>query len=215
MREKEPSTDLYLCRHGETDFPLDRIYCDEREDPPLNENGRRQAEALAQGLAGEGLAAVYASPVARTRQTAEAVAAAAGCEVILVPELVERRFGVWEGLTFDQIRAGDPDGFRAWKADQAGYAPAGGETAHQLAERVCPAIEAILARHPGERIAVVSHVGPLRVYLAQTLGLPLERYRWITLDYASATRLDVDRGQRNLRYLNRVFYGRGGIGLNF
>ncbi len=206
MREKEASTTLYLCRHGETDFPLDRIYCDEREDPPLNATGRCQAKALAEGLAGERLEKIYASPVGRTWETAEYLARVSGCSVEAVPALVERRFGVWEGLTFAEIQRDDPRGYAAWKADQAGYAPEGGETAYALAERVGPAMTALIEAHPGGRIAVVSHVGPLRVFLAEALGMPLERYRWLTLDYASASRLDVGERQKNLRYLNRLFY---------
>ncbi len=206
MREKEPSTTLLLCRHGSTDFPVDRIYCDEVEDPPLNEAGRAQAEALARGLADLGCAKVYASPIRRTLETAEAVARQLGCAVDTVPELVERRFGAWEGLTFSELQRQDPDGYAAWKADQAGYAPPGGETAYDLARRVRPAIAALLERHRGERIVVVTHVGPIRVYLATLLGMPLERYRWLTIDYAAATRVDHGRSQANLRYLNRVFY---------
>ena len=206
MREKETSTILYLCRHGETDFPLDRIYCDEREDPPLNAAGRCQAKALAEGLAGERVEKIYASPVGRTRETAEYLARVSACEIETVPALVERRFGSWEGLSFDEIQRADPEGYAAWKADQAGYAPPGGETAYDLAERVVPAMAAIAEAHPRGRIAVVSHVGPLRVFLTGALGMPLERYRWLTLDYASVSRLDVGKHQKNLRYLNRLFY---------
>lgn len=71
MRDKEQTTQVIYVRHGETDFPLDRIYCDNQEDPALNRAGMEHAEQAAGFLANQDVAAIYASPCRRTSMTAE------------------------------------------------------------------------------------------------------------------------------------------------
>ena len=73
MREKEKSTTVIFVRHGKTDFPLDRIYCDEQEDPPLNSEGLEHARHAAALLQGLGIDVIYVSPYRRTRMTANEI----------------------------------------------------------------------------------------------------------------------------------------------
>ncbi|RMD78279.1 MAG: histidine phosphatase family protein [Gammaproteobacteria bacterium] len=203
MREKEPRTRIVFLRHGHTGFPLDRVYCDDREDPALDEEGQAQAADAARLLqAAEPLAAIYASPALRTRMTAEPVARAFGLEVATDERLRERRFGVWEGLRFQEIEERYPEQYAAWKRDKAGYTPEGGETMHQVLERLEAALAEIRARHPGATVLVVSHVGPIRLALAQALGMPVAAYRRIAVDYGACSRVDYGRTQHDLIYAN-------------
>ena len=105
MREKEPATRIVFVRHGMTDFPKDRIYCDEREDPPLNETGRHQAQTAAELLRGRAVDVIYTSPMARTRGTAEAVRRTLGVPLAVEQDLRERGFGIWDGLYFRRYPA--------------------------------------------------------------------------------------------------------------
>src|SRR3954469_18439411 len=91
-------TELLLVRHGETDWNAEGKL-QGHTDRPLNDYGRRQAEALAERLAEERVDAVYARDLARTRETAEIVGARLGLPVVLDPDLRERNWGTWEGLT--------------------------------------------------------------------------------------------------------------------
>ncbi len=204
MREKEKSTTLLFIRHGKTDFPEDRIYCDDREDPPLNDAGRTQAQSAADWLtkAGIQLDALYCSPTLRTRQTAEPIARALGLDPALDDRLTERHFGIWEGLYFHEIMAKFPEEHRQWKTDNAGFAPRGGETIYQMLERLQAARDAILAKYHGGTVAVVTHVGPIRAFVADAIGLPVPYYRRVTVDNASLTRIDFGRSQNNLMFLN-------------
>ncbi|MGZ4399115.1 MAG: histidine phosphatase family protein [Gaiellaceae bacterium] len=147
-------TVLLLARHGETDWNAEgRLQG--HTDRPLNEVGRRQAQALADRLAGEPISAVYASDLARARETAEIVAARLHVEVVVDPDLREKNWGNWEGLTGDE---------------RALVEFAGEETADHAA-RVLRAVRRIAERHPGERVLVVTHGGSLRRVQAAVSGI--------------------------------------------
>ncbi|HKJ23052.1 MAG TPA: histidine phosphatase family protein [Gammaproteobacteria bacterium] len=202
MREKEPSTRVIFVRHGMTDFPKDRIYCDDREDPVLNEQGRRQAEQAAHALAAVPVDHIFTSPMQRTLATARAIQHTNGAALVTDAALRERRFGVWDGLYFKEIEQQYPREYAEWKQNPALYNPRDGESIDALQRRVQAAITEFTERHPGKTLLVVSHVGPIRVGVCAAIGLPVEGYRQLTVDYCSLTRVDYGRRQNNLIYLN-------------
>lgn len=203
MREKELSTRVIFVRHGETDFPADRIYCDEREDPVLNASGVAQASQAASCLKQVRVDALYASPCLRTKMTAETlVAAHPDLNVVFDDRLRERHFGRWEGLYFGEIERDFPLEHQAWKQNQAAFKPDGGESVYDLSDRVELAMQEILVRHHGEAVVVVAHVGPIRVLVAKALGMPVESYRQLRIDPASITVVDYGGVQNNLALLN-------------
>ena len=204
MREKELSTRIIFVRHGQTNFPIDRIYCDDRENPALNKIGQRQAESTADILGQISIDAIYASPVLRTTMTAEVIASRHTLPITFGDALVERRFGVWEGLYFNEIEQGYPEEYRQWKMDQAGFAPEAGESAFDLLNRVSVFVGDIVNNNKGKTVVVVSHVGPIRVLLADALGLSLKAFRSLRIDPASMSRVDYGAKQNNLVYMNYV-----------
>jgi len=204
MRSKEKSTTIFFVRHGQVNFPQKRLYCDEREDPCLTDEGHRQAEAAASFLAGESIDVIYASPMRRTQSTAAPIARLTNVPLLTDARLKERPFGMWDGLFFDDIARDYPEEFTAWKQDPVGFVPEGGETIRDHHDRVLGAIEDIVKRHAGQRIVVTAHVGPIRMCITDALGMPIENYRWLTVDYGSQTRIDYGQSQNNLIYLNRA-----------
>ena len=202
MREKEKTTQIIFVRHGKTDFPLDRIYCDDREDPVLNSEGLDHAAAAARFLHDKGVNMVYASPSTRTFMTAQAIAESTGAQVQLLEALKERPFGIWSGLYFDEIAQKYPADYQAWKEDPIGFVPRDGESIHDLSLRVVKQVSRLVARHAGEAVVLVTHVGPIRVCVANAVGIPIDRYRQITVDYGSVSRIDFGKKQNNLIYLN-------------
>lgn len=150
-------TTILLARHGETDWNLNRRV-QGHSDTPLNDTGRAQAQALGEELAGERIDAVYSSDLVRAHETARAVAEPRGLGVTAIRDLRERHFGTWEGLTDDEIFARfDPTPETSW---------GDGETREEMAGRVLDALRRIAATHPGSRVLVVSHGGPLRAVLS-------------------------------------------------
>jgi broad specificity phosphatase PhoE len=207
MREKEPTTRVIFVRHGKTDFPTDRIYCDDREDPPLNEEGLTQAGFAGEVLRAQAVDAIYTSPSSRTRMTADAIARVSGAAVIEDGALRERRFGIWEGLYFDEISQRYAHEYGLWRRDPVHYTPEGGETIDELLTRVTSAVERFTEDHRGGTVLVVSHVGPIRVCLTHALKIPVLWYRQLRIDYGSLTRVDYGERQNNLVYanLNKLF----------
>ena len=136
---------LLLIRHGETDWNAEHRW-QGHADVPLNARGREQAEALAEELAAAGVDAIYASDLSRARDTAEIVGTRLGVPVVVDPDLREIYVGSREGLTGDEV------GDRPWD----------GEAHENHGDRILRAVRAIAERHPGQRVAVVSHGGSLR-----------------------------------------------------
>ena len=150
-------TGILLVRHGETDWNLEHRV-QGHTDVPLNAAGRDQARVLAEHLATASLVAVYASDLVRARDTAVIVAEGHGLDVTLDPDLREKDFGSWEGLTDVEILRRFPDAVRGHWGD--------GEATEAVAERAIAAIDRIRVLHPAGPVLVVSHGGPLRAILA-------------------------------------------------
>ena len=167
---------LYLARHAQTASSAVDSFNGQRE-LPLTEAGKEQARKLGARLAGIQWAAVYRSPLSRTRETAEVIAP--GVEQVVVPGLTEINYGGWEGLSPEQARALNPGRYKAWLADPSAMAPAGGETAAQVAERALEALDEIRSRHEGSEkpVLAVSHKATLRILGAALTGAPIAKYR--------------------------------------
>jgi broad specificity phosphatase PhoE len=148
-------TSLLFVRHGETDWnAAGRLQG--HTDRPLNDHGRRQAEALADRLAGEdAVDAIYASDLSRARETAEIVGERLGLTVVIDPDLREKNWGNWEGLT----------------GDERASVEFVGESTEEHRERVLRAVRRIAERHPDQRIVVVTHGGSLRRIQAALNGV--------------------------------------------
>jgi len=196
------STWVYLVRHGEVEHAAEGRFFG-HTDVPLSATGRRQVERLARELAEEPVEAVYASDLLRARHSAGPLAAARGLAPVLVPGLREVAMGRWEGLTFREIRTREPESAARWLADPVGFPFPDGESLADLRARIVPALTAILARHPGRRIAVVAHGGVNRVLLGEALGLPLANVLRLAQDYACWNLVEYGEGGAVLHALNR------------
>ncbi len=153
------SNEVLLVRHGETDDNAAERF-QGRIDTPLNARGREQSRALAESLAGEGLQALYSSPLARARETAEIVGARLGLQPVYDPRFMEADAGDWSGRTYGEIVAGDAGAFDAWRRREPAFRFPGGESAAEQAERVAAAMLDVAA---GPLPAlVIAHGGAIR-----------------------------------------------------
>jgi len=150
-------TTILLARHGETDWNLHRRV-QGHSDTPLNDTGRDQARALADALDAEELDAVYSSDLVRAHETARIVAEHKGLAVTAMPELREKHFGTWEGLTDEEILSRFPEAALGHWGD--------GETTEEMARRVQEVLDRIARAHPEGRVLVITHGGPVRAALA-------------------------------------------------
>ncbi|MBI5664499.1 MAG: alpha-ribazole phosphatase [Nitrospirae bacterium] len=199
-------TRVYLIRHGETEGAESRRYKG-HIDVPLSENGIEQIKRVAEYIMRDGdvgarravplqngnggVDAVYSSDLSRAIKSAEIIAGPHGLKPVIVEALKERSFGVWEGMSFDEIKEKWPDAFNAWAANPLKFSPMDGESTIEVRDRVIKAFEEIINKHNGQTIAIVSHGGVIRVLLSELLGMPLENIFRIAQDYAAVNVVEM------------------------
>lgn len=177
-------TRLLMLRHGQTEHSAQRRYSG-RGDLPLTELGESQAAAAAARLAGtDGVAAVVSSPLLRARQTAQPVADALGVPMTIHDGLIETNFGAWEGLTFAEASARDPELHARWLTDTSVVLP-GGESMDAVHRRVRRVRDQLIAEHGAGTLIVVSHVTPIKALLRMALGAGPSLLHRLHLDVAS------------------------------
>lgn len=213
-------TTLYLIRHGETEGSEEKRYKG-MIDVPLSERGIRQMEEaskyiveltqnrsnphippLLKGGEGKLLDAVYCSDLSRAVKSAEIIAEPFKLSPVKINKLRERDFGVWEGMSFDEIKEKYPEDFTSWLKNPLRFSPTGGENTLEVKERCMNAIDRVVDTHNGENIAVVAHGGVIRIILCQFLGIPLENIFMIEQDYGAVNIIEFHGNYPVIRLIN-------------
>lgn len=180
--------ELWLVRHGQTDWNLERRY-QGHSDTPLNAAGLEQAARAAEMLTGRRYAGIYTSDLQRARITAEIIGRRLGIAIQIDPRLREVNLGAWEGMLVTDIQARYPAEWEARQQDRLHARPPGGESTLDVAARVLPAVDDLVAHHPDGPLILVSHGLALATVLCWAQGLPLENARDMIPDNAQAHRI--------------------------
>ena len=174
LRSAEIPTFIYFVRHGETVLTPTRKFSGTGAlDPELMQDGLDQAELVAEEAVKLGAEVLIASPLKRTRQTAEAIARTTGLEIIFDEAWFELSFGSWDGKSIEEVKEEEPDAYQAWLNSTA-YAPGGGESWDQATVRIEEALEKLVAEYPGKKIIVVTHNGVIKTAVRLAIGAPAE-----------------------------------------
>lgn len=187
-------TRILLARHGESTWNRERRF-QGLADPPLSEEGRRQARELADRLAETPIAAIYSSDLRRARETADILAERKRLTVHLVTDLRENDIGSWTGLTADEVLSRFPDDYRRWQSGE-GFGWPDGEQYPEMAARVIAAVRGIVAVHPHSTVLIVTHGGPLRAIRAhaQRLDYQSSRQKFGGLANCEVYEVELDPG---------------------
>jgi len=170
------TTRLYLVRHGATQLTAEDRFSG-AVGVDLSDEGRAQVQRLAERLRDLPITALYASPLSRTRDTAEILGKPHGLTPVLRDGLREISHGAWEGLTRREVEEKFPGEYETWEADPFTYAPQGGESGVSVLARALPVVREIVSAHPGGTVLVVSHKATLRLVLSSFLGIDGRGYR--------------------------------------
>jgi probable phosphoglycerate mutase len=181
-------TRIILIRHGETDWNVGTRIQGET-DIPLNARGRAQAQCLAQALAEEELHHVVTSDLSRAHETGAPLAQVTGAVLRRDRSLRERAFGIFEGLSFEEIEQRHPEGAERWRRRDPDFGPEGGETLQAFYDRCVSAAQRVAAAHLGESIALVAHGGVLDCLYRAATRLALQAPRTWQVPNASINRL--------------------------
>jgi probable phosphomutase (TIGR03848 family) len=184
-----PPTLVLLVRHGQTPT-TGRVLPGRASGLHLADMGQEQAAAVAQRIAAlvtekRKVAAVYASPLERTRETAAPIAKALGLRVQRHKGLLECDFGEWTGAEL-KVLFKKPE-WRTVQRNPSAFRFPGGESFPEMQTRICSAIEGIRAKHPGETVVAVSHADPIKAAVAQALGTHLDLFQRIVVSPCSVS----------------------------
>ncbi len=196
---------LVLVRHAETDWNREHRY-QGWQDEPLSEAGRIQAEAAGRLLAGEPLAAVWSSPLRRSRDTAAAIAAPRGLPVRIDEAFREMCFGQWEGLTAEDVSARFPGLYRRWIESPHLAALPGAETLAQVKARALEGLEGLRHAHEGQRVCLVTHGITSRILILEALGLGLDRIWSLQVSFTGISELEFRDDWAAVHYMNTLVH---------
>jgi len=190
---------IALLRHAQAD--VHGQFCG-HSDPGLSQRGHEQIPVLIQSLSRLMPCAVWSSDRQRAIQTAEPIAKFFGLDYGISAALREMNFGMWEGLTWNEIELQFPEDASAWARGFPNHRPPGGESFVELQSRVVEEL-AQLAKHaqPGCTL-VVTHAGFIRTAVAWVLGMPNQRLVRIGQDYGALTILENVRNHWAVTALN-------------
>ncbi|MFW5855431.1 MAG: histidine phosphatase family protein [Thermodesulfobacteriota bacterium] len=164
----------------------------------LSPTGRRQAEALPERLAGLNIDAIYASPLERTRETAEPLAAKHGLEIQIFEDALEFDIGGWTGKTFAELE--DDPLWRRFNRFRSETPAPDGESMAEVQARFAKGLHRLQQEHPGRMVAVFSHQDVIRAALCLYLGMPLDLFSRLAVDHASVSMVSVhDAGAEIIR----------------
>lgn len=192
---------VFLVRHGAHDL-LGRVLVGRRDGVSLNADGRAQAERAAARLSRERVAAIYSSPLERTRETAAPIADAARLPVEIDEGVVELDYGAWTGVALPDLAA-DPR-WCDWNRHRATSRIPDGETMEEVRRRAAASIERWRRRVPGGAVAAATHGDVIKAVVCGLIGLPFGRVHDFEVDPGSVTTLVAWDGGGKLLTLNEV-----------
>lgn len=209
---------LYLVRHGETEGSEINRYKGSI-DVPLSEKGIGQIEDTSRFInqhSSKMVQAVYCSPLIRALKSAEIIASPLGLKPIVIEDLRERNFGIWEGMTFIEIKEKYPKEFENWIGNPLKYSPINGEDTIEVQDRVISALNKIVYNHLQlnsssivqdnsklNKIIIVAHGGVNRIILCHIMGIPLENIFRIGQDYGGVSIIEFHEKYPIVKLLNR------------
>jgi probable phosphoglycerate mutase len=183
-------TRLCIVRHGETAWNAEgRVQG--QLDIPLNDVGLSQARALAAVLGNESFSAIYSSDLIRVRQTARPSAERLGLAVSLSPDLRERHYGVFQGMTYSEAKERLPGDYARFRAKDPDFAFASGESLARFNERALACMASLLEKHAGEDLLVFTHGGVLEMIYRHATGRGLSSTRDFEIPNAAINRIEV------------------------
>ena len=190
-------------RHGQSTWNHERRIQGQL-DPPLSDEGRRQAARLGRRLAGREFAGLYSSDLKRAAETAQLVGQAVGVEPTPMAELREIYLGQWEGLRTEDLAARFPDAWARWTAEPDWDLVPGGEGAAAFEVRVGRALDALFRRHANGDVLVVTHGGVIQIALHHVVGRPGRGIFPFRIQNASVSVLEKRNGRMVVSGVNDI-----------
>ncbi|MEY4083913.1 MAG: hypothetical protein RL483_1282 [Pseudomonadota bacterium] len=206
MSSNKKAIELWLCRHGETEWNRSRRIQGQL-DIPLNPLGQAQARRLGEVLADQKFQAVVSSPLGRALQTAAPLAQLLDAAVLQRPAWAERHFGELQGQSFEDMAQVDPQAAAHWEARTPDFCPTGGESLLMLQARVVGGLQDLLDQDLGTKLVCFTHGGVLDMVYRQAHGLDVSAPREWGIPNAGINRLVLQSGPGGELRLEMLSWG--------
>ena len=195
---------IVVIRHGQTEWNKKDVFRG-RNDIPLDESGRKQAMLTARKLAGMGLQvkAVYSSPLARAKETAEEIAKVFGLQVIPKEGLIEFDCGQWEGHCIEEVKKKYSQLYSQWLNDPQGLIIPDAENLQQVTLRVQAEVKGILAQARGDTV-IVTHKVINKIVIGCLMGWDQDHFWKLEQDLGGINIIDIDSGHAVVEMLNHT-----------
>jgi broad specificity phosphatase PhoE len=181
---------IILARHGNTPWNKDKIFRGSK-DIPLDDQGREEAQALAEWLKDDTIQAAYTSPLSRSRDTAQAIARNHNVEVNDLSGLADLRYGDWEGMPLQEVKVKYADLYRQWETSPHTVRFPNGETLEELRTRALAGVDQVVQRHPDQSVLLVGHRAVNKVIIAGLIGLDNSHFWRIAQDTTCVNRFHL------------------------
>jgi len=191
---------LIMVRHGETEWNAQRRY-QGQADVPLSALGARQADLVAKRLAAQKIDAIYASDLSRAWETAQPIAKLSGLQVVSEPRLRELKFGIFEGMTFDEAESQYPEMMAAWLEDFKNT-PDGAESIELFIARIDSLLNDLKKKHDEETVLLVGHGGSLSEILRVVLELSREKRWYLEIEHTGISEVLISEDYVAIQRLN-------------
>lgn len=179
---------IYITRHGETQWNREELFRG-RKDIPLNETGRKQAEDIGLYFSNRPVNQIVSSPLARACQTAESISKKTGVSTDTMEEFIDISFGIWEGLTLQEVGEGFPFDFAIWKTSPEKLRIEKAETLAMVGDRVSAGLAKVTSGRKGT-IVIVTHRVICKILVLHALGLGNKHFWAMKYDPGSITLLE-------------------------
>lgn len=204
---KEPITTIYFIRHGETKANKLRLIFGHL-DWDLTEKGKKQASKAANNLSKllekEKVNFIISSPLKRAKHTAKIINQKLKLKrIIIEKDLMEKGEGIWEGKNYWEVREYDYKNYLKWLKDPVKYRPLKGESLEDMNIRVKRFYKLLLKKYTGKTIVVVSHAGPIRLFLLNLLSAKLDKFWGMSISCGSISKVSISKSHSTISYINK------------
>lgn len=199
---------LFLVRHGESKWnSLKKIQG--QQDIPLTDKGIQQANLIGNRLIGKEINKIYSSNLDRAYTTAKIIGNKLKLDVTPMKEFNEINFGIWEGMSYEEIDTKYYDEFILWRKDPEKLHIEGAETLNKLQKRAMDGLDRIIYDNNKDNILIVSHSATIKVMILGLLDIPLSNFKNLTLNNVGLTTIEFRDYNKVLKTLNDVYHIKG------
>lgn len=204
---KEPVTKIYFIRHGETKANKLRLIFGHL-DWDLTKKGEQQASKAANNLSKllkkENVDFIVSSPLKRAKHTAQIISKKLKLKKITTEnDLMEKGEGIWEGKNYWEVREYDYKNYLKWLKDPVKYRPLKGESLEDMNIRVKRFYNLLLKKYAGKTVIVVSHAGPIRLFLLNLLSAKPDKFWSMSISCGSISEVSISKNHSTISYINR------------